>query len=45
LQKEPRYRHLRTYFRQMGGISKVLFYDMRMTREEWQAISQNGDGP
>ena len=45
LQKEPRYRHLRPYFQHTAAVSKVLFYDMRMTRKEWQAISQNGDGP
>jgi RimJ/RimL family protein N-acetyltransferase len=41
LQREPRYRHLCQFFQRTGGIAKVLFYDMSMTREEWQTISQN----
>ena len=41
LQKEPRYRHLRRFFQRTGGVTQVLFYDMSLTREEWQAISQN----
>ena len=39
LQSETRYQHLRPFFQQTGGVTKVLFYDMRLTREEWQAIS------
>jgi RimJ/RimL family protein N-acetyltransferase len=45
LQKESRYRHLRSFFQRTGAITKVLFYDMTMTREEWQTISQNQDNP
>ena len=45
LQKEPRYRHLRRFFKRTGGIAKVLFYDMSMTREEWRAISQSLQDP
>ena len=41
LQQEARYQHLRPFFRRTGGVTKVLFYDMAMTKEEWQAISQN----
>jgi RimJ/RimL family protein N-acetyltransferase len=41
LQKEPRYRHLRQFFQRSGGIAKVLFYDMSLTREEWSTISQS----
>jgi RimJ/RimL family protein N-acetyltransferase len=43
LQTESRYRHLRRFFQRTGAVTKVLFYDMSMTREEWQAISQNLD--
>jgi diamine N-acetyltransferase len=43
LQKEPRYQHLQPFFQRMGGVTKVLFYDMRLTREEWQSISQDLD--
>lgn len=40
LLKGDRYRHLRRYFRHTGGVPKVLFFDMRMTREEWLVIAQ-----
>ncbi len=43
LQREPHYRHLRRFFRRQGTLTQVLFYDMAMTREEWQALS-NDDG-
>lgn len=39
--RDSRYHHLHRYFQRIGSLSRVLFYDMRMTREEWQAISQN----
>ena len=42
LQREPSYRHLRRFFRWQGTLTQVLFYDMAMTREEWQALSNNG---
>jgi diamine N-acetyltransferase len=42
LQQEPSYRHLRRFFRWQGTLTQVLFYDMAMTREEWQALSNNG---
>ena len=45
LQKDSRYRHLRRFFQRTGGIAKVLFYDMSMTREEWRAISQSVQEP
>jgi len=45
LQTESRYRHLLSYFQRTGTVTKVLFYDMSMTREEWQAISQNRGNP
>ena len=45
LQTESRYRHLLRYFQRTGTVTKVLFYDMSMTREEWRAISQNLDNP
>ena len=41
--RDARYHHLHPYFQRVGGIARVLFYDMCMTREEWQAISQNLD--
>jgi RimJ/RimL family protein N-acetyltransferase len=34
---DPRYRHLRRYFKRQGGFHQVLFYDMVLTREEWLA--------
>lgn len=37
VRKEERYRHLRRFFRRQGTAYQVLFYDMAMTREEWQA--------
>jgi RimJ/RimL family protein N-acetyltransferase len=45
LQTEPRYRHLRPFFQRTGPVTRVLFYDMSMTREEWLAISQQLDNP
>jgi RimJ/RimL family protein N-acetyltransferase len=39
LWQEPRYRHLRPFFRRQGTLYQVLFYDMAMTREEWQPVS------
>jgi RimJ/RimL family protein N-acetyltransferase len=41
IQQDPRYRHLRTYFRRQSGTIQVLFYDMLLTHEEWTAISNN----
>ena len=41
LQQEARYQHLRPFFRRAGGVTKVLFYDMLIAREEWQGISQS----
>ncbi len=40
LHRDPRYRHLRPFFWQSGAVFKVLFYDMIMTREEWQNMVQ-----
>lgn len=40
LREEPRYRHLRRFFRRQGPVTQVLFYDMVLTREEWWAIAQ-----
>ena len=45
LQTETRYRHLRQFFQSTAGITKVLFYDMSLTREEWWAISQDLKDP
>jgi diamine N-acetyltransferase len=43
LQEEPRYRHLRPFFRQQGMTTQVLFYDMTLTGEEWWALNP-GEG-
>ena len=37
LQQEPHYRHLLRYFRRQGTATQVLFYDMALSREEWQS--------
>jgi diamine N-acetyltransferase len=33
LMREPRYRHLRPYFHEVGTVVQVLFYDMALTRQ------------
>jgi RimJ/RimL family protein N-acetyltransferase len=33
---EPNYRHLQRHFRRQGTLLQVLFYDMVLTRQEWQ---------
>jgi len=38
VRREDRYRHLRHFFRRLGTVYQVLFYDMAMTREDWQAL-------
>ena len=40
LQREPRYRHLRPYFRRQGTAYQVLFYDMALTGESWGARTE-----
>ncbi len=37
LQEEPQYRHLRRFFRRQGVVTQVMFYDMILTREEWES--------
>jgi RimJ/RimL family protein N-acetyltransferase len=37
LQREPRYSHLHRFFRYQGIANQVLFYDMALTREEWES--------
>jgi len=37
LREEPRYRHLRRFFRRQGMMTQVMFYDMVLARDEWQA--------
>jgi RimJ/RimL family protein N-acetyltransferase len=37
VRQDPRYRHLDRFFRRQGTHYQVLFYDMVLTREEWQA--------
>ena len=44
LQRNPRYRHLRRFFRRQGPATQVLFYDMALTREEWGARTKDGAG-
>jgi diamine N-acetyltransferase len=42
---DPRYRHLSRFFRRQGTIYQVLFYDMALTREEWQARREQESEP
>jgi diamine N-acetyltransferase len=44
VRKEERYRHLRRFFRRQGAVYQVLFYDMAVTREEWQAHCRDEPG-
>jgi RimJ/RimL family protein N-acetyltransferase len=37
LQRDPRYRHLRRFFRRQGTGTQVLFYDMAISRVEWES--------
>jgi RimJ/RimL family protein N-acetyltransferase len=39
LQREPHYRHLLRFFRWQGTATQVLFYDMALSREEWQSLT------
>jgi ribosomal protein S18 acetylase RimI-like enzyme len=45
LREDPRYRHLHQYFRRLGTVHQVLFYDMALTREEWWAIREGKKQP
>jgi RimJ/RimL family protein N-acetyltransferase len=40
LQRDPRYRHLRGFFRRQTTMTQVLFYDMVLTRENWHELSR-----
>jgi RimJ/RimL family protein N-acetyltransferase len=40
LRTEPRYQHLRPFFRRLGTMYQVLFYDMSLTRDEWRARNE-----
>jgi len=40
LRTDPRYRHLRRLFRRRGTGYEVVFYDMVLKREEWQACRE-----
>jgi diamine N-acetyltransferase len=42
LRNDPRYQHLRRFFRRQGTLYQVLFYDMALTREEWQKLNPSG---
>jgi len=44
IRKEPHYRHLHRFFRRQGTSHQVLFYDMALTREEWQQHRQEESG-
>jgi RimJ/RimL family protein N-acetyltransferase len=45
LQQESRYQHLLPFFRRHGAWSQVLFYDMTLTRKEWQTHLGNAPTP
>jgi diamine N-acetyltransferase len=45
LRKEPQYRHFRRFFRRRGTAYEVLFYDMVLTRQEWQEQQHPPDKP
>lgn len=36
LGREARYRHLHRFFRYQGSLQQVLFYDMVLTRDDWE---------
>lgn len=40
LREDPRYQHLRHFFRRLGTVYQVLFYDMVLTREEWWGVRE-----
>jgi RimJ/RimL family protein N-acetyltransferase len=40
LRTEPRYRHLRRFFKRQGNAHRVLFYDMAMSQREWHKLRQ-----
>jgi RimJ/RimL family protein N-acetyltransferase len=37
IRDDPRYHHLLRFFRRVGAGHQIIFYDMILTREEWQA--------
>ena len=41
LAREPQYRHLRSVLHYDGDQLEVLFYDMLLTRAEWQQVRQS----
>ena len=41
LREDPHYQHLRRFFRRQGALIQILFYDMVLSREEWQAMSRD----
>jgi RimJ/RimL family protein N-acetyltransferase len=45
LQTDPHYQHLRRFFQYKGGVPRVLFYDMSLSREEWHAMRQASPVP
>lgn len=45
IRKEPIYRHLYPYFRRQGPMIQVLFYDMTLTRGEWQTMARDEGEP
>jgi RimJ/RimL family protein N-acetyltransferase len=40
LRTDPRYRHLRRFFKRQGSAYRVLFYDMALSRQAWHALRQ-----
>jgi diamine N-acetyltransferase len=41
VREDPRYCHLRGFFERQGLEYRVLFYDMVLTREDWQATKRS----
>jgi RimJ/RimL family protein N-acetyltransferase len=44
IRDNPRYQHLLRFFRRLGPGHQILFYDMILTREEWQTRTRQKDG-
>lgn len=42
---EPRYRHLRSFYRQEAGRTYALFYNMEISAEEWLAHEHRRNRP
>jgi RimJ/RimL family protein N-acetyltransferase len=44
LQEDAKYRHLRRYFRRQGMMTQVMFHDMMLTHDDWQARASRQAG-